>query len=172
VDPTSVLNKVNIPNDWKIARPTITNTTTTYPTSFGDPREASYTATTVVIGYNLERRSIAIFFKLFIALFISLLIAISSLLIKKENSEARYGLIVGGLFGSISNKYVTDNLLPETAILNLSDKIHFLTILYLFLIIILSIIENRFALRRKPLYYILIPSLLITYIIAVWIFIK
>jgi integral membrane sensor domain MASE1 len=56
-------------------------------------------------------------------------------------------MIIGGLFGSITNKYITDSLLPINNTWNLSDKIHTLTIVYLLLLSIYSIYEQRKKLK-------------------------
>ena len=47
----------------------------------------------------------------------------------------------------ITNKYITDSLLPINNTWNLSDKIHILTIVYLLLLSIYSIYEQRKKLK-------------------------
>jgi hypothetical protein len=166
IDQTSVLDKLIIPNGWKIQRkPEISYSVNAYSTSFGDPRLSSYKVNTVNIQYELSRESFAIFIKIFVALFISFLIACSSVYISNEKFEPKLTLIVGGLFGTISNKYITDNFLPESTSLNLSDNLHLLTILYLLLITITTIIENRYKIKDNIKYenYIFF-GLLISYI--------
>lgn len=175
VDNTSILDKIKIPNGWKFAaEPKIKTYITNYPTSFGDPRLDSYKVNTVGLTYVLARDSLALFLKMFVALFISFLIACSSIFISNDSFEPRFGLIVGGLFGTISNKYITDSFLPESTSLNLSDKLHLLTITYLLIMTIVTIIENRFKLDNNVKYekymffgilfsYIIFIALLIRY---------
>ena len=73
----------------------------------------------------------------------------TSLLYPNENSEEKIGLIVGSLFTTVGNKYVTDGILPIQNSLNLSDKLHFLTILVITLIAAFAIIEQRFKLPNR-----------------------
>lgn len=176
IDNSSILDKVSIPNGWKLnVEPYINKYVTSYPTSFGDPRLSSYKVNTVSITYVLSRDSFALFIKMFVALFISFLIACSSIFISNDSFDPRFGLIVGGLFGTISNKYITDSFLPESTSLNLSDKLHLLTITYLLIMTIVTIAENRFKLENNAKYekymffgilisYITLVTLLILYI--------
>lgn len=153
IDNSSILDKVSIPNGWKLSiKPYIKKYVTSYPTSFGDPRLNSYNVNTVSLTYVLSRDSFALFLKMFVVLFISFMIACSSIFISNDSFEPRFGLIVGGLFGTISNKYITDSFLPESTSLNLSDKLHLLTITYLLIMTIVTIIENRFKLEDNPKY--------------------
>lgn len=153
IDNSSILDKVSIPNGWKLnVEPYINKYVTSYPTSFGDPRLSSYKVNTVSITYVLSRDSFALFIKMFVALFISFLIACSSIFISNDSFDPRFGLIVGGLFGTISNKYITDSFLPESTSLNLSDKLHLLTITYLLIMTIVTIAENRFKLENNAKY--------------------
>lgn len=175
IDNSSILDKVSIPNGWKLnVKPYINKYVTSYPTSFGDPRLNSYKVNTVSLTYVLSRDSFALFIKMFVALFISFLIACSSIFISNDSFEPRFGLIVGGLFGTISNKYITDSFLPESTSLNLSDKLHLLTITYLLIMTIVTIAENRFKLENNAKYekymffgilisYITLVTLLILY---------
>ena len=169
IDNSSILDKVSIPNGWKLsAKPYIKKFITSYPTSFGDPRLDSYKVNTVSLTYILSRDSLALFLKMFVALFVSFLIACSSIFISNDSFEPRFGLIVGGLFGTISNKYITDSFLPESTSLNLSDKLHLLTIIYLLIMTIVTIVENRFKLENNAKYEkYMFFGILISYVILV-----
>ncbi|HAN38661.1 MAG TPA: hypothetical protein DCQ29_07130 [Chitinophagaceae bacterium] len=153
IDNTSILNRVKIPNDWKLSsNPAIQNFITVYPTSFGDPRLRDYKVNTVGITFKLAREPLGLFFKIFIAMFISFLIACCSIFISNDSFEPKFALIVGGLFGTISNKYITDNILPESTSLNLSDQLHVVTVLFLLFLTIVTIYENRSKLADNKIY--------------------
>ena len=90
-----------------------------------------------------------LYFNLFLTLLLAFILAMTSLLYPNENSEEKIGLIVGSLFTTVGNKYVTDGILPIQNSLNLSDKLHFLTILVITLIAAFAIIEQRFKLPNR-----------------------
>jgi hypothetical protein len=66
-----------------------------------------------------------------------------------DHSEEKIGLIVGSLFTTVGNKYVTDDILPIQNVLNLSDKLHLLTIFIITLIATHAILEQRLKLRNS-----------------------
>jgi hypothetical protein len=149
IDSTTILTKAKIPSEWKSNNPKIFKHISFYATSFGDPLSREYNIQTVDIVYDLFRDSRKLFIKLFVAMFISFLIACSSIFISNSNFEPRFSLIVGGLFGTIGNKYVTESYLPESSSFNLSDKLHFVTIFFLLILTILTIVENRMELANN-----------------------
>jgi hypothetical protein len=77
-------------------------------------------------------------------------------------------MIIGGLFGSITNKYITDSLLPINNTWNLSDKIHILTIIYLLFLSVYSIYEQRKKLKDNLKQDVFV-FLLITLSYIIWI---
>ena len=132
-----------IPNDWKILSSNYTLQPAHYDTNFGDESVESFDFNVLRINYSFGRESVTLFIKLFTALFISFLIACTSIFLPNVQGDSKISMIIGGLFGSISNKYITDTLLPINNSWNLSDKIHTLTIVYLLLLSIYSIYEQR-----------------------------
>ena len=136
-----------IPNDWKILSSNYTLQSVHYNTNFGDESAESFDFNVLRINYSFGRESVTLFIKLFTALFISFLIACTSVFLPNIQRDSKISMIIGGLFGSITNKYITDSLLPINNSWNLSDKIHTLTILYLLLLSIYSIYEQRKELK-------------------------
>jgi hypothetical protein len=119
-----------------------------YGSNFGDlhtNESISYPGISVKI--NLVRNSWNLYYKSFITLFLSFCIASISLFYPNENSEEKIGLIVGSLFTTVGNKYVTDDILPIQNSLNLSDKLHLVTILVIALIAAYAIFEQRLKLK-------------------------
>jgi hypothetical protein len=91
---------------------------------------------------TLVRDSWNLFFKSFLTLFVSVVLASISLFYPNSCSEEKMGLIVGSLFTAVGNKYVTDGYLPLSNF-NLSDKLHLLTIVLITLIALFAIVEQR-----------------------------
>ena len=119
-----------------------------YGSNFGDlhtKESISYPGISVKI--DLIRNSWNLYYKSFITLFLSFCIASISLFYPNENSEEKIGLIVGSLFTTVGNKYVTDDILPIQNSLNLSDKLHLITILVITLIAAYAIFEQRLKLK-------------------------
>lgn len=161
-----------IPNDWRILTSKHSLKPFHYNTNFGDESVESFDFNVLNINYSFGRESITLFIKLFIALFISFLIACSSIFLPNFRTESKIAMIIGGLFGSITNKYITDSLLPINNTWNLSDKIHTLTIVYLLLLSIYSIYEQRKKLKdnfNQDVFVFLL--IIISYIISITYFI-
>ena len=121
-----------------------------YGSNFGSiTSKESISYPTVSLEFNITRNAMNLYFKLFLTLLLAFILAMTSLLYPNENSEEKIGLIVGSLFTTVGNKYVTDGILPIQNSLNLSDKLHFLTILVITLIAAFAIIEQRFKLPNR-----------------------
>ena len=52
-------------------------------------------------------------------------------------------IVVGALFAAIGNKYITESIIPISNNFGLSDQIHFTTISFILLFILITIIEQR-----------------------------
>ena len=139
----SLITPNTIPNDWKIISSNFTLKPVHYNTNFGDESVESFDFNVLSINYTFGRESVTLFIKLFTALFISFLIACTSIFLPNAQKDSKISMIIGGLFGSITNKYITDSLLPINNSWNLSDKIHILTIFYLLFLSVYSIYEQR-----------------------------
>jgi hypothetical protein len=112
-----------------------------YQTDFGDPtlgKDASEYAS-YVISMELTRNAWGLFLKLFIGMYISFLIALISFNVDQADSGPRFELPVGGLFGSIGNKYIIDTILPESSLFSLVDSLHALTFISIFVILAISV---------------------------------
>jgi hypothetical protein len=130
-------------SDWKITGFKFFKKINKYSTNFGDPSEMRNVFYSIVAEVDIERNVMGLFFKLFIGVFIAAIIALSSLCIPAAYTDPRYGLPVGALFAAVGNKYIVDNIIPQTSYITLVDKIHFLTFSLIMLIIIVSIISQK-----------------------------
>lgn len=119
-----------------------------YGSDFGDVNsDESIDYPSIDIKLDLHRNSWNLYFKSFLTLFLSFILASVSMLYPNDHSEEKIGLIVGSLFTTVGNKYVTDDILPIQNVLNLSDKLHLLTIFIITLIATYAILEQRFKLK-------------------------
>ncbi len=119
-----------------------------YKSNFGDLHtNQSIAYPGINLDIKLERNAWNLYYKSFITLFLSFLLASLSLFYPNNHSEEKIGLIVGSLFTTVSNKYITDDILPIQNSLNLSDKMHLLTILVITCIAAYAIFEQRFKLK-------------------------
>ena len=97
-----------------------------------------------------RKHGFGLFFKLFIGMYISFFVAFISLFIHVKHFEPRFGLPVGGLFAAIGNKYIMENILPQSSSYTIVDTLHTFTIIAILLIILFSAISLN--LSDTPVY--------------------
>ncbi len=131
-------------DDWVIDNVSFTSTSTLYKTSFGNPTAANSSSPRFDIAINISRTgSWLILFKLITGIIVAFLISSCVFWIKPINTDPRFGLCVGGLFAAIGNKYIVETIIPATNELTLLDYLHNTTFIFIFLIIIISVISLR-----------------------------
>lgn len=141
-------------NGWNINNFKASTTLNHYNTDFGDASlekdESDYAS--YVISLDLHRNAWGLYFKLFIGMYIAFAIAFISLYVDHTDADPRFGLPVGGLFGSIGNKYIIDSILPESSSFTLVDMLHAATFIGIFVILSTSVYTLRlFDSGRKNL---------------------
>lgn len=137
---------------WQIKDYKINVNDHTYETSYGDPNLllTDYsTYSRVVVEFTLEREGKGIFFKLFIGLFISVLIAMLTFFINPTDLDPRFGLPIGAIFASIASQYVISSTLPQNSTLTLVDILHDVSFIYIFLCLLLSTISLSLVKKDK-----------------------
>ena len=97
----------------------------------------------ISLDLELSRNAWPIYFKLFAILFLAFILATLSFFLPNQKSEEKVSIVVGALFTAIGNKYITESVIPISNHLGLSDLIHFSTILFILVIIIFGIVEQR-----------------------------
>jgi hypothetical protein len=131
-------------DDWVIDNVSFTSTSTLYKTSFGDPTTSNSSSPRFDIAISISRTgSWLILFKLITGIIVAFLISSCVFWIKPINTDPRFGLCVGGLFAAIGNKYIVESIIPTTNELTLLDYLHNITFIFIFLIIIISVISLR-----------------------------
>jgi hypothetical protein len=114
-----------------------------YDSNFGDQTISEYRFNRIDISYQLVRERGRLFTKIFLGLFIVFILGCCNVFLPNHKSQEKFGILIGAVFATVGNKYVTDSMLPINNTLNLSDKVHFLTFFYLFLLSIYAIYEQR-----------------------------
>ncbi len=118
-----------------------------YETSFDDTTTGStvYSAYNVKIG--IKREATGLFWKIFLGMYVSFLIALACFFIHTDHIDSRFGLGVGALFAVIGNKYIIESSLPESSSFTLVDTLHGLTLFFILTVIassgyVLSLIKK------------------------------
>ncbi len=116
----------------------------TYETNYGDPdiplnEYSAYSRAT--LHFTIEREGKGLFFKLFIGLFISVLMSLLTFFINPLDLDPRFGLSVGAIFAAIASQYVITSTLPQNESLTLVDILHDISFIYIFLCILISTIS-------------------------------
>jgi hypothetical protein len=131
---------------WRVDDFKVSAGTNVYNTGFGEPRLGERKAnifSTFVFEMDIERAAIGMFMKIFIGMYIAILIAMVSFLSDPGELEPRFGLPVGGLFAAVGNKYIIDSLLPQSSQFSLVDTLHSLTFFGIFGILTVSAIALK-----------------------------
>jgi hypothetical protein len=133
--------------EWRVNRFQVNTTKRVYATTFGSPTlDSTSDYTEFRVHIELERtKSWFTFFKLVIGLIIAFVISSCVFFIRPTNLDPRFGLCVGGLFTAVGNKYITDSIVPVSSEITLLDKMHVLTFICIFLMVVLSVISLNLA---------------------------
>jgi hypothetical protein len=134
-------------NGWDIKDFSIKTTDHTYETNYGDPMldiNDHSTYSRAVIGFTLERDGYGLFFKLFIGLFIAVLISLLTFFVNPMDLDPRFGLSVGAIFAAIASQYVITSTLPQNSGLTLVDILHDIAYVTIFITIMISTISLYF----------------------------
>ncbi len=126
-----------------------------YETNFGDPsqsQDATSTYSRLFCTIRISRRNFSIYIKTFLALFISVAIAFLSFVLKPSETDPRFGVGLGAIFGAVTSEIVTTSNLPDMPYLTLADKIHLFSLFVIFLSILQSCLSLRlFRQGNSPL---------------------
>ena len=113
---------------WLVDDPRYDVVPSEYHTSWGVPGTPS-DEVSVYPRYRMRMRihhdPSTTFFKTFLTLFISVLIAFLGFFMHPDVIDARVGVGVAGIFGAVTSHSVVASNLPEIPYMTLSDKVHF-----------------------------------------------
>ncbi len=123
---------------WRIDSLNIAAGTKIYETGFGDPAltkpRSEYS--TYKVKLQIDRDAMGLFWKMFLGMYLSFLIAYMSFFIHYDSIDSRFGLTVGALFAVVGNKYIIDSALPESTTFTLVDTLHGITLFFVLLVMI------------------------------------
>ena len=97
-----------------------------YQTTMGDPRAAAGSSTTYSrfrFGIWLNRTNLDFYFKVFLGLIASVVIALLAFFVKPARMDARFAVGVGAFFGAVANTVATASLVPDTSTFTLTDMV-------------------------------------------------
>lgn len=142
---SGVAPEVRVPG-WTLAKSSAEVNPHRYATNYGNvdlPAGEGSTYSRFALSMPLERRGPSYFLKLFFGLFVAAGIALLALFIKPTDLDPRFGLPVGAIFAAVGSLYVTSQLLPDSNLITLSDKLHILA----FVTIFLALVESTWSLH-------------------------
>lgn len=118
---------------WSIDSILITTGNRTYETAFGDPvaRVPKAVYSNYKVKMVITRNAMGIFWKLFLGMYLSFLIAYMCFSIHIDSIDSRFSLAVGALFAVVGNKYIVDSSLPESSTFTLVDTLHGITLFFI-----------------------------------------
>lgn len=133
---------------WTISNLRLVQEVAHYDTTFGDPElpagtGSEYSRLTATI--ELQRESVVSFWKLTAGVYVAFLIAsLSFFFDPRETSltNPRISMLVGSLFAVLVNMRVAESSFAATESITLIDRIHILTLLYLFLASVMTVISR------------------------------
>jgi hypothetical protein len=136
---------------WNISNINVTSGIRGYETSFGDETLAKPHSDygSFNIDIYIERNAWGLFFKLFLGMYVSFLIAYICFYIHGNKIDSRFGLSVGALFAAVGNKYIIDSLLPESSVFTLVDSLHAFTFIAILFTIIFAVYSLRLTKAEK-----------------------
>lgn len=143
---------------WQCGTPLCSVRKIEYETNYGNPERSSSEMATYsrfCMYLDITRAGPAIYLKTFLGLFISVAIAFLGFLICPTNADARFGVGVAAIFGSVSSEIIVSSNLPDMPYFTLADQIHFASFSFIFLSLLLSCISlgltnrERMAVSRK-----------------------
>lgn len=130
-------------DEWHVTKTQFLTTEATYDTDFGDAdrdKQSGYSRFDIVI--ELRRKdSIHILTKLITGILVAFVIACCSFFVRANNIDPRFGLSVGALFAAVGNKYIVESNVPSTSEVSMLDNLHNLTFVYIFIIIVATVIS-------------------------------
>lgn len=136
---------------WTIDSFDITTGIKAYETAFGDSSistpHTEYSTFRVKIG--IDRDATQLFWKMFLGMYVSFLIAYTCFYIHADNIDSRFGLGVGSLFAAIGNKYIIDSSLPDSTSFTLVDTLHGITLFFIFAVITASALTLKLIKQQK-----------------------
>ncbi|QLE74629.1 hypothetical protein FGW37_26300 [Streptomyces rectiverticillatus] len=157
----SAANEGIAPPGWRMSGFRLVTAEHRYPTNFGDPtlpRGMGSTHSRVIVQVDLARADPVIFWKLTGPLYLMLLIGTATFLLPSHSEElgmaerldtlqSRLALLGGGLFVVMLNMQQVNVVVTSTVGLTLIDGLHLLTLCYVLVAVIGTVLSWRWTVR-------------------------
>lgn len=179
-DSSAVSSRVRIPG-YEVYRQLIVEKPHAYRSTHGNPRLAAGAErvhSQLRMGFWIRREGLGFYFKLFVALFVAVGIALLAFFIKPTDVDPRFGLGLGALAAVIVNTYVTSSLVPDTGVMTLADMLNQIAIVTIFISLAQSAIslylydrKDRKALSRlfdRVSFLTILPAYVVINLILPW----
>ena len=109
----------------------------------------SSTFSSVELNIPIVRDGLGYFFKMLGTVFLSAAVAFLCFFIKPNNLDPRFGLAVGGIFAVVASNFVLSSMLPETSQITLGETLLLMTMGFILLVILESVVSLRFYENNK-----------------------
>lgn len=168
---------------WKVTNTSFTERKNTYDTTFGDPKlkDGESTYSRVALAISIERETRLSFWKLTAGVYAAFVLSLLAFFYDSDQTSlmsARSSIIVGSLFAAIINMRASEGVLGHSEHLTLIDKIHILTIFYVFAGALLTVISRLISeksqgktamyLDRRVFFPVFLTSYIAINIVLVW----
>lgn len=140
--------------EWRIADFSIREERSHYRSTFGDPAlaegESNYSR--LVVSITIERKQLLSFFKLTAGVYAAFVILLLTFFYNTEQPAllaARSNILVGALFAVVVNMRSFDSVLGSAEGFTLVDRIHVLTMVYIFLATFIAVSSRLLSERGE-----------------------
>ncbi|MGZ8847133.1 MAG: hypothetical protein ACXW3C_11785 [Pyrinomonadaceae bacterium] len=177
---SGISSRVRI-SGYEIYRQAILEKPHAYRSTHGNPRMAAGTEkiqSQIRMGVWIHREGLGFYFKLFVALFVAVGVALLAFFIRPTDVDPRFGLGLGALGAVIVNTYVTSSLVPDTGVMTLADTVNQVGIVVIFISLTQSAISlylyerrDRKALSRlfdRVSFVTILPAYIVINLILPW----
>ncbi len=140
----SGVSRLGVPANLKISRTLAAVKLHSYQSRRGDPRIPEGEAdvhSRFIFAMLLSPPGLAVFVKLYQALFASVAIALVVFFIKPIHVDPRFGLGIGGLFAAVGNNIYVGSILPNVSRFGLPEMVNALGLATIFLTLVQSTIS-------------------------------
>jgi hypothetical protein len=142
---TAISPQVRVPG-WELGSPTCETLRHTYNTNYGDlslPTGHESTYSRFQFSIKIFRSGLGYFLKLFVGMYVAVMISLLALFIEPTDLDPRFGLGVGALFAAVASQYIISGSLPDTNVLTTADILHIIAFVFIFV----SLVESTISLR-------------------------
>lgn len=123
---STIHNELDLPG-WKILSFKIEDSLQKYNTNFGFTKSQGDVYSRICFSIEMKREGFRILGTYFIGFFVAFFLCLVSFTLHNKDLDKRISVLVGGIFSSVGNKYVIDNILPLTSEITLVDIIQLAT---------------------------------------------